>query len=473
MADELEQYKAKAGAPDELAQYAAKPSAKQPALGGNAAPEAPPRGVLSRFATSVGEAINPVNTVKGIYHSFADAPTAEEQQRFGVGTNPNPVERTALAGGRMFYQPVTTAVGDYAAGRVPLKGAMSVMPEALGTGVGTVAQGKMLGDVGGAIGRIGETKPYLRPVSEAAIEFGKRKAIPSEIRTAYNKVKASQTAVPTPPAAPAAPGTYSQTIPVRPSAAAPTYEAPLPGVNTAPNVGRMDFSEPTSALQRASEPPAPANPAAMPVRPSLDRIAEPEVARPSQSVKPVEPSAELPPTRAAEPSAPAGVKPVTPSDEAVARMERARGYRLGSHAGNPEAEAYLTKTNPELVAEANARKIDGRSDWKVEDLKRTGSKHGKFLAPAKEDLIGKLVQPDRGSLPKSTDISEAMSKDKSLADLSKHEANMRQRSLTAQQEREKLGPLGLKSQEPTTTSPPSPGQKATRYYNKYGKVERR
>jgi hypothetical protein len=72
-------------------------------------------------------------------------------------------------------------------------------------------------------------------------------------------------------------------------------------------------------------------------------------------------------------------------------QERSQGYRLGKSAGDPRAEAYLGKTNQEIVNEANKLKIDGRSDWKPEELKRTGARHGKFLAPAKEDLIAKLA----------------------------------------------------------------------------------
>lgn len=109
----------------------------------------------------------------GVYHSFTDAPTAEEKQRFGVGDKPDLMQRVALGAGRMAYQPVTNAASDYGHGRVGVDQALSVLPEAMGTGAAAPIVGKMVEEIPGAVGaarnRIAPN-PNFRPSIERIME---------------------------------------------------------------------------------------------------------------------------------------------------------------------------------------------------------------------------------------------------------------------------------------------------------------
>jgi len=87
------------------------------------------------------------------YHAFADEPTAEERERFGLSENPDMMERAALGAGRMVYQAPTIAIKDYASGKVTGQGALEVLPEALGQGSGTVVGGKLAETVAPKIAR--------------------------------------------------------------------------------------------------------------------------------------------------------------------------------------------------------------------------------------------------------------------------------------------------------------------------------
>jgi hypothetical protein len=187
-------------------------------------------------------------------------------------------------------------------------------------------------------------------------------------------------------------GTFSRTIPVKPVGTAPTLEAPLPGVNVPPNVGRL--YEPTSALQRASEPPAPANPSAVQLKPSIGRISE-------FNAKPVE-AAITPETRAATPTVPAGAKPV---EVETPRRAGARliDYKLGRYADkfdrtSPAHQDIVDLGHPELASEANRIGFKGRTDWKGSDFSRSG--YGKYSHPDAMELRSELI--DEADRPAGT-----------------------------------------------------------------------
>ncbi len=218
----------------------------------------------------------------------------------------------------------------------------------------------------------------------------------------------------------------------------PTFEPRPPGVNARPSLERLDL-EPTSALQRASETPPPANPSAVQVRPNVGRIQK-------FNAKPVE-SGITPSKRAsiAKPEANAGVRPVAPEPawpkqyqtsprtlsssgggganysaedlaalkqrhdiaepSAVATAEPVGPKRpsmvdhwLGEHTNtfdptNPRHADILQMRNEEMAAEANRIRFDVRSDWSASDLARSDKIHGKGnRSPVKQRLANALMQ---------------------------------------------------------------------------------
>ena len=341
---------------------------------------------------------------------------------------------------------VDQSVKDYQAQRDPNEGNWFTRGlGVLGKGIADTASdywehpGHLVGDITtGVMTGLATSDPAVRPVQT---EVGATNGIPWGTG---GKGPLSQRGRMIPPAEPVS-GTYSKTIPVRPSATAPTYEAPLPGVNVRPSVERL--YEPSSALQRASEPPAPANPSAVQVKPSVGRISE-------FSARPVEPSAESPIKRASEsqgptaapapvwpkgyeasprtlssagggganysaedlaalkqrhgisageatiarPAAPGGVRPVEVGPNRPSMID----HWLGEHSGNfdpsnPRHAEVLSMRNEEMAAEANRIRFEGKSDWKGSDLARSDKVHGKGnWSPIKQRLANALMNQGAG-----------------------------------------------------------------------------
>lgn len=128
----------------------------------------PVENTLGREITSTASAMNPYGIAKGIYHNFADAPTTPEEKsaagptgQYGLGlyrTIAQPLSTAAQYYGTLLKHPETrqNAVDD----------ALSVAPEAIGQGAGTVLGGKMLegttGAAKGAINGLGEIKEAVQ-----------------------------------------------------------------------------------------------------------------------------------------------------------------------------------------------------------------------------------------------------------------------------------------------------------------------
>lgn len=106
----------------------------------------PVLGVPARFLDSAGGAA--MNFLPSIYHAFTDPLTPDEEANFKGHTRiPGEVILERLSGAEAGVQ----AGKDYASGKVSLRGAVSVLPEALGTGTGTVAAGNVAGEAVGAV----------------------------------------------------------------------------------------------------------------------------------------------------------------------------------------------------------------------------------------------------------------------------------------------------------------------------------
>ncbi len=103
-----------------------------------------------------------------IYHAFADDPTEQEQQEFERHTR-IPGE---LAIERLTGAPLVRGVRQYVdpATRPTLKQAMSVLPEALGQGVGTVAGAEATAAAASQLGRA--AKPAVTTPIRAASRYG-------------------------------------------------------------------------------------------------------------------------------------------------------------------------------------------------------------------------------------------------------------------------------------------------------------
>src|SRR5579862_1402376 len=100
-----------------------------------------------REAQAVGSMLNPVTIAKGVYHAAADPETSEESQRFGKGFE-SKIGPTGRVIDRMVAQPVINAAQDYGltSGKIApymtVDNALSVGPEAVGTGGGAVLGAK-------------------------------------------------------------------------------------------------------------------------------------------------------------------------------------------------------------------------------------------------------------------------------------------------------------------------------------------
>jgi len=111
-------------------------------------------GPIARFLVTAGQtAGNAITDTPGqLYHAIVDPPTLDEASL-------TPEQRVvSRLGGKQAIQ----AAQDYASGKVTARGAASVLPEALGTGVGQVTGGA-------AYGKLGEVGPEaLSMVADAA-----------------------------------------------------------------------------------------------------------------------------------------------------------------------------------------------------------------------------------------------------------------------------------------------------------------
>lgn len=116
----------------------------------------PIAGPIARGLVSAGQAAaNAITKTPGqVYHAIADPTKIEE-----AGLTPE--QRLAY---RMGGKQAIEAGEDYAAGKVTPKGAASVLPEAIGTGVGTVAGGAVYGKGGEIAGDV--IAPAVKAIAE-------------------------------------------------------------------------------------------------------------------------------------------------------------------------------------------------------------------------------------------------------------------------------------------------------------------
>jgi hypothetical protein len=126
-----------------------------------AAPEPSFLNTLGREVSAAGQTLNPIAIGKGVYHAFSDDPTAEEQKEFSTDKNPGVIKRGAIGVTRMTADPIANAAiwyGRAAQGKIPnaTDQALSVLPEAIGTGAGNVVGGKVIESAPGAIARAGQ-----------------------------------------------------------------------------------------------------------------------------------------------------------------------------------------------------------------------------------------------------------------------------------------------------------------------------
>lgn len=113
----------------------------------------PIAGPVARFLVNGGQAVSGAiaGTPGAIYHAFSD-PASEDEL-----TLSSPQRVFSRLGGR----DAANALQDYGAGKVTPKAAMSVLPEALGQGLGTVAGGAAYGKIGGVLPEVVETAPRV------------------------------------------------------------------------------------------------------------------------------------------------------------------------------------------------------------------------------------------------------------------------------------------------------------------------
>ncbi len=111
-------------------------------------------GLAVRALTAAGATL--LGTPGAIYHAFADEPTEEENKKYKGDTKG--LKRFGLGLERLMVDPVESAAADYASGKVTPKAALSVLPEALGAGVGSVA----VGEAGGrALSKVGQLRTEM------------------------------------------------------------------------------------------------------------------------------------------------------------------------------------------------------------------------------------------------------------------------------------------------------------------------
>ena len=131
-------------------------------------------GPIARFLVAGGQnAGHAITDTPGqLYHAIVDPPTMEESE---LGLKPE--QRIAY---RLGLKQAIEAGTDYASGKVTPKGAASVLPEALGAGVGQVAGGAVYGKTGEIAGKVlskvpvatGVVKPALAKIGNAATAVG-------------------------------------------------------------------------------------------------------------------------------------------------------------------------------------------------------------------------------------------------------------------------------------------------------------
>lgn len=378
---------------------------------------------LKREVKAAGGAISGIPSA--IYHAFSEPPTPEERAEFNgdvdgakrIGLGIHRLTTAPLEVAAKWY-------GDVAQGKVPnaYEQALSVAPEAVGSAGGTVLAGKMIQEAPGAIskgaqvvkslpdairpGAIVEAARNITPKQAAQVAggvsggvaghgtlsapgayygaksagalaesvLGKERANapifpkPEELDlTGANKDYAGErTPPPTPPPAgteppaPRIPDKYKPPIPgvnVPPNISRIPAEA-IPGVDTPPSVGRIQ--EP-AARPIPSEPPAPANPDYVPIRPSIERIIDEVKSEPAYKDVP---RAELDAKFSKilqevqqEHAQPAPEAPPAEQDLTPALMEHLRQLRMRQ--ANPVAQApreSLAEFNARLAKIADARK---------------------------------------------------------------------------------------------------------------------
>lgn len=171
-----EKYAQTSDAAGPWAKYAAPAAAAPKAAPAEKASEPTFLNTLGREAQSAAGAI--AGIPGGIYHAFADKPTEEEIREAGGPEQVQGAKRIGLGIGRIAVEPVLHAADWYtkaAQGKIPnaYEQALSVAPEAVGTGAGTAVGGKLIEEIPGAAGKVIEKAP---PVVRAAAR-GANKAL--------------------------------------------------------------------------------------------------------------------------------------------------------------------------------------------------------------------------------------------------------------------------------------------------------
>jgi hypothetical protein len=151
-------------------------------------PGAEDSNVAVRALSAAGGAV--LGTPGAVYHAFADEPTEEETKKYSGDTGG--LKRVGLGLERLVVDPVESAVKDYASGKVTPRAALSVLPEALGVGVGSQAAGELGGRVLGKIkapATPGELRESItKGLPEKAQRFARKVSGPeSDLKRAVNK----------------------------------------------------------------------------------------------------------------------------------------------------------------------------------------------------------------------------------------------------------------------------------------------
>lgn len=130
----------------------------------------PVLGIPVRTAAAAAGAL--AQTGPAVYHAFADAPTEEEKKKFGEEETQG-LKRVGLGLHRLVVDPVASAAADYKSGKVTPSAALSVLPEAIGVGIGSQAASEI-----GARGlsKVGE----LRTTMKEGVQPFARKATQTE-----------------------------------------------------------------------------------------------------------------------------------------------------------------------------------------------------------------------------------------------------------------------------------------------------
>ena len=139
-------------------------------------------GPIARFLVAGGQnAGHAITDTPGqLYHAIVDPPTMEESE---LGLKPE--QRIAY---RLGLKQAIEAGTDYASGKVTPKGAASVLPEALGTGVGQVAGGAVYGKTGEIAGKV---LPIVTEAATRALESPGGQAAKAAVSAAAKKLPAA------------------------------------------------------------------------------------------------------------------------------------------------------------------------------------------------------------------------------------------------------------------------------------------